>query len=145
MNKETIINSIKNIPSGYILDIDIDHFDQINKNYGHDTGDRVLFEVPERAKAVLKSHGLDVDVIRIDGDEFIVILKEKPIDFVKSISSEIIYAMDRELNFDGTIVKFSISIGISEFSLNSSDEVVKNAQSAMLKAKENGRNQYSLA
>lgn len=146
MNKETIINNIKGIPSGYILDIDIDHFDMINKNYGHDIGDRVLFEVPERAKSILKGHDLNTEVIRIGGDEFIVIIKDKPVEFIKSVSTDIICAIDREFNFDGTIVKLSICIGISEFSLNNNDDqVVKNANDAMLQAKENGRNQYRLS
>lgn len=146
MNMDTVLKSIKDISSGYVLDIDIDHFDQINKNYGHDIGDKVLFEVPERVKYVLKSHGLNSDIIRIGGDEFCVIIKQQPVEFVESVSADIISSLDRSFNFDGTIVKISISIGISEFSFNQdNDEAVKKANNAMLHAKENGRNQYSLA
>jgi len=146
MNKDLIINKIHALSNGYVLDIDIDGFKQINDTYGYDIGDKVLIEVPKRIKEVLKNHQLDIDVVRISGDEFAVIIKEQPINFIEQLSSDIINVMSSEFIFDELSLPITISIGISDFTVDrNNEEVIKNANSAMLLAKTNGRNQYKLA
>ena len=146
MNKDLIKNKIHALSNGYVLDIDIDGFKQINDAYGFDIGDKVLIEVPKRIKEVLKNHQLDIDVVRISGDEFAVIIKDQTINFIEQLSSDIINIMSSEFIFDKLSLPITVSIGISDFTVDCNNvEVIKNANSAMLLAKTNGRNQYKLA
>lgn len=146
MNKDLIIKKIHALSNGYVLDIDIDGFKQINDGYGYDIGDKVLIEVPKRIKEVLNNHQLDIDVVRISGDEFAVIIKDQPINFIEQLSADIINIMSSEFIFDKLSLPITVSIGISDFTVDcNNEEVIKNANSAMLLAKTNGRNQYKLA
>lgn len=145
MNKDIIINKIHSVSNGYILDIDIDHFDQINKNYGYEIGDKVLIEVPERIKKVLNHHQLNVDVTRINNDEFAVILKYKSKAFIEKLSEDIIQAISSKFIFNELSFHVTVSIGISDFTVDCDNkEVIKNANNAMVLAKRNGRNQYKV-
>lgn len=145
MNKDIVFEKINAVSNGYALDIDIDHFDSVNKNYGHDIGDKVLVEVPERIKKVLIKHNLNVEVTRINNDEFAVIIKDQSKAFIEKLSEDIINAMADEFVFDNLSFHVTVSIGISNFSVEyDNEEIIKNANDAMLLAKENGRNQYKL-
>ncbi len=145
MNKTLILEKIKMFSNGYILDIDIDHFAQINKRYGYNIGDKVLIEIPKRIKMVLANHKIDVDVIRINNDEFAVILKNQSISFIEKLSEDIISAMSHEFLFDDLSIHVSVSIGISDFTVGcNNEEIIKNVKNAMLQAKKNGRNQYKI-
>lgn len=145
MNKDIVFEKINAVSNGYVLDIDIDHFDSVNKNYGHDIGDKLLVEVPERIKKVLIKHNLNVDVTRIKNDEFAVIIKDQSKAFIEKLSEDIINAMADKFVFDDLSFHATVSIGISNFSVEyNNEEIIKNANDAMLLAKENGRNQYKL-
>lgn len=146
MNKDLLMKELHALSNGYVLDIDIDGFMKINDNYGYDIGDKVLIEVPKRVKAVLNNHQLDVDVVRISGDEFAVIIKDHPREFIEQLSADIIEIMSCKFVFDELSLPITVSIGISDFTVDcKNEEVIKNANSAMLMAKRNGRNQYKLA
>jgi|GEM_PF-1350395 len=146
MNKDVVINNINNSSNGFVLDIDIDHFDNINKNHGFEIGDKVLIEVPNRIKAVLENYNIKTEVTRINNDEFAVIIKNESKNLITKLSNDIIASAEPEFIFGETSVKLTLSIGISEFSFGSNNEdVIKNANEAMLNAKKNGRNQYSLS
>lgn len=146
MNRDVLIDKISSINRGFILDVDIDYFQQINDNYGYNIGDKVLIEVPERIKTVLNIHKLDVDVTRINADEFAVIIKDKSKDFIEKISFDIINIMSEKFIFDEVYLDVTVSIGISDFTVDCNDEgVLKNAKEAMILAKKNGRNQYKLS
>jgi AraC family transcriptional regulator len=146
MNKDLITQKIKIISNGYILDIDIDNFDNINKTYGYNIGDKVLIEVPRRIKIILNSYNMDIDVTRVNGDEFAVIVKDESKDFIEKLSNDIINAMSPEFIFDKLAVNLTVSIGISDFIVDCDDEkVIKNANNAMILAKRNGRNQYKMS
>lgn len=143
MNKDIIVKKINGLQKGYILDIDIDHFEEINNNYGYNIGDKVLIKVPERINEVLSYHKVDADVTRINNDEFAVIIKDKSEDFIVKLSADIIQAMSQVFIFGELSVNLTVSIGISDFTVHSNDkEVIRNANKAMLQAKRNGKNQY---
>lgn len=145
MNKDIILNKIHCVSKGHILDIDIDHFDQINENYGYEIGDKVLIEVPERIKMVLNHYQLNVDVTRINNDEFAVIIKDKSKSFIEKLSEDIIQVISSEFVFNELSFNVTVSIGISDFTVDcDNNEVIKNANNAMALAKRNGRNQYKI-
>ncbi|WBW95522.1 diguanylate cyclase domain-containing protein [Oceanirhabdus sp. W0125-5] len=142
-SNDTVLETIKNSTNGYVLDIDIDSFLKINNTFGHKNGDIVLLEVHKRISEVLKVNNIDTEVYRIAGDEFGVVLKNIDENLVKKISSEIIDSMNTPINGEDAEIPCTLTIGISEFSINTdSSKVLDSAKKAMFTAKENGKNQY---
>jgi len=144
MNTTAVIQNIDNHTNGYLLDIDIDNFLRINTNYGYSTGDKILIEVPNRIQTVLNNHKIETNVIRVNNDEFVIIIKDKPKTFIEELSKEIINIISNPFVFDELWINLTVSIGISSFSApNNNEKAIKTANSAMLLAKANGKNQYT--
>ncbi|MBO8160169.1 MAG: diguanylate cyclase [Thermosipho sp. (in: Bacteria)] len=145
MENGEVMKILKSLEGGYILDVDIDRFADINENFGRKAGDFVLIEVSKRIKEVLEKYSIESDVIRIAGDEFMVIIKEKDLNFVKNLTQEILKRMKDPIEFDGKILDISVSIGVSEFYTGLGEEkVIENARNAMLDAKREGRNRFKI-
>ncbi|CCJ33468.1 diguanylate cyclase domain-containing protein [Caloramator australicus] len=145
MNKESVLQQIHNTSNGYILDVDIDKFEGINKIYGYDIGDKVLIEVPRRIKEVLEELNLPSQVIRISNDEFVVIVKHQPIEFIEMLSQKILDAMKPKFQFGDISFDVSVSIGITNFTISSADdEIINKVKDAMLLAKKEGRNRFKV-
>lgn len=146
MNMNEVAKTLETLENGYLLDIDIDHFDAINKNYGYDIGDKVLVEVPTRTNFVLRKYNLRVEVIRIGNDEYVVILKNMEKSLAVEISKEIIQVMQQKFVFGDTTLEITVSVGIAEFSTAFKQEaIIKNVKDAMFQAKKSGRNQYHVS
>lgn len=115
---------------------DLDNFKNVNDNYGHQTGDKVLKHFAE----ILRSYFHPDDVIgRIGGDEFMVlVLGEMPEEFADNRCRSIIHEI-RTSKIDG-IKGVTCSIGIAEDAQGKKfDELYKMADSALYKSKENGK------
>ena len=125
-----------------VLFLDLDKFKHINDSLGHQVGDSLLKEVASRIKNCVR----EIDTVaRLGGDEFIVVLEQiKDIDVVKPLAKRILDELLREFKIDGHKLFISVSIGISIFPRDgqSSGELIKHSDSAMYKAKEQGRNNY---
>lgn len=122
-----------------LMMLDIDYFKEINDEYGHLVGDDVLRKVAKEIKKSLR--GID-KVGRYGGEEFIVILPE--IELNNSISvAERIRKNIEKLTFNNVDNSITISIGIAKWNENllNIDELVKNADKQLYRAKYNGRNQ----
>ena len=127
-----------------LLMIDIDRFKTINDNYGHSTGDKVLIELAN----LLKNRLRDVDIVaRLGGEEFGVLLpKTKASDAYKlaeDIRQEIAAT---PVQADGKEISFTVSIGVSAFSqgLSDIDGMLKNADQALYRSKDQGRNRTNI-
>lgn len=127
-----------------IMMFDIDHFKSINDTYGHAAGDLMLTEVVnEILKFIRKSDKL----IRWGGDEFIVIFyglqEENALDFGNRALSIV---SSLRIPFGDKEISTSLSIGFTFFKETDSDfnDVLKRADEALYKSKENGRNQVNL-
>lgn len=143
-NDDVLKNSISQNLKGYMVDIDIDRFDNINNNYGRDFGDVVLREVPKRIDKVLKELKIDSRVVRIAGDEFALVLKDLPKEKVIQMAETILKAMIEPITFKDKSLKVSVSLGIAKYDSSGLEEVKKSAFDAMMQAKHKGRNTYSL-
>ena len=133
--------SQKNQQKYSILMIDIDHFKNINDNYGHKTGDEILKLIAQSIKKELKESAI---ASRIGGEEFAVILKETLLEDALIIAEKIrknifniLYIKEKNI-----VVKASVSIGVSESinTDNSFEITLSRADNALYKAKEEGRN-----
>lgn len=127
-----------------VMFLDLDHFKLINDTMGHEVGDLLLQAVAERLTTALRQ----VDTVtRMGGDEFTVILSdiEGPQD-AEHIAKRILEAMSTPFALAGQEVFVSTSIGISIYPADGVDAqtLVKNADTAMYKAKELGRNNYQV-
>ena len=125
-----------------ILFIDLDRFKIINDSMGHNAGDALLRQVAER----LNESRREVDIIaRVGGDEFVVALTEvQKIDAVTTIAQNLMCAIARPYYVDGQEIHVTPSMGVSIFPKDGDDIVtlVKNADRAMYRAKERGRNSF---
>ncbi|HZZ05691.1 GGDEF domain-containing protein [Paraburkholderia sp.] len=125
-----------------VLFVDLDRFKQINDQFGHSIGDKVLTAVAQRLKQVLCT--ADV-AARLGGDEFIVLIEgPRSLEATPGIASRIMGALNEELLIDGQSMTVGASIGISQFPDDSAtvEELLLNADAAMYAAKSGGRCGY---
>ncbi len=136
-----------------LLFIDIDNFKRINDSFGHSIGDKLLRTVAGQLLACLRrsdSVGRDLDeervsVARLGGDEFTVLLTHlEKAEAAARIAKRVIEAVSVPFLLGDEEVVVTPSIGISVFPYDgdSVEELVKNADTAMFHAKENGKNNY---
>jgi diguanylate cyclase (GGDEF)-like protein/PAS domain S-box-containing protein len=126
-----------------LLFIDLDRFKQINDSFGHPTGDQVLRQVANRLQQQIR----EVDTIaRIGGDEFTVILHDvEHTQDIAKIADKLLRVFNQGFLVHDQELFLSTSIGICIYPQDGSDAntLIRNADSAMYKAKEQGRNTYS--
>ncbi|WP_139249352.1 diguanylate cyclase domain-containing protein [Malonomonas rubra] len=125
--------------------IDLDHFKEINDNFGHDHGDLVLIDVAQRLANTVRESDT---VARLGGDEFLVLLEDiDNVQLVEVMAERICEALTHEMERDTYRQKLSASIGISIFPEDGSTghELLKTADKAMYQAKGKGRANYQFA
>jgi len=124
--------------------LDLDRFKPINDSLGHEAGDALLKEVGARLTNCLRTGDT---VGRMGGDEFTILLADlaQP-DDVMGICQHIITALSAPFVISGRELFVSASIGVSVFPVDGrdSDTLLKNADAAMYRAKEQGRNNCQL-
>lgn len=125
-----------------VLFLDLDRFKSVNDSMGHSAGDELLCEVAKRMRECLRHADT---VARMGGDEFAVLLSRiiEPPD-TGIVSDKIITALARPFTIQGRECHIGVSIGIGVFPDHSDDAetLLKIADSAMYRAKEDGRNCY---
>ena len=128
---------------GALLFLDLDNFKEINDSLGHEAGDRLLRDVAERLAQC--AGGVDEPLARMGGDEFTILLPEigQPED-AAAVAQKLLDLFDRPVLLDGHELFVAASIGISLFPEDGADAptLLKNADVAMYRAKDQGRNRY---
>ncbi len=127
-----------------VMFLDLDYFKHINDSLGHAVGDTLLQGVAQR----LRNSVREIDTVaRQGGDEFVIILPEieGPPDALLVVR-RIIKIMERPFHLGDHEVFVSVSLGITIFpdDGDSREDLVKNADLAMYRAKDQGRNNYQL-
>lgn len=124
----------------YVLFIDLDNFKVINDNLGHAAGDELLTEVAVRMRASLREQDT---VARLGGDEFILLIEDNGADLVASTAKRIVDLLSASFRIHGQEIFVSASVGVSVYPDDGADSetLLKNADTAMYKAKEQGKNQ----
>lgn len=127
-----------------VLMLDLDHFKFINDKYGHGGGDLLLKVVSKRLAGSIREGDV---VARLGGDEFGMILYDvHNVNDALPVAQKIITAVGQNIELEEATVNVSCSIGIyqyDDYSLEM-DEVIKNADTALYEAKEEGRNNYQV-
>ena len=125
-----------------VLFLDIDGFKMINDCKGHGMGDQILQEVAERLLKTLRKSDV---IARHGGDEFIVIIEELDnCSGVELIANKIINCFQEPFHLENQDYFLTTSVGVAVYPADGQtpDMLIKNADIAMYKAKENGKNQY---
>ena len=124
--------------------VDLDNFKLINDSLGHDVGDQVLKIVSERLAACIR----DGDTVaRLGGDEFVLLVTEHGRDSGRlRVAQRVIAAIAQPFAIDQREFKVTCSIGIASFPHDGTDAdtLLRNADTAMYRAKELGRNTFQL-
>ncbi len=136
-----------------LLMIDIDHFKKINDGLGHQIGDLVIRKIAE----ILKKHVKEELVFRYGGEEFIILLPNFELEKALKVAERLRRKIERDKIIELENKNFSnitVSVGVShlkkehlsEFPLAdfAISDLIKKADSALYKAKQNGRNQVCI-
>lgn len=125
--------------SGAALFIDLDRFKSINDLHGHAIGDCLLVTVAERLKA---TSGIEV-AARLAGDEFVALVRGK-VSTATGIAQQFLDALGTPIRTSAATFELTASIGVAELHRPATaDEVVTNADLAMMRAKLHGRGRIS--
>ena len=125
-----------------LLFVDLDGFKTVNDTFGHEAGDVTLREIAVRLRACLR----EGDVIgRIGGDEFVVLIEEfgEP-EQLALVARKILETVGQPVPVWGHECRVTASVGISAYPKDGKDSetLLKNADSAMYRAKEQGKNRF---
>ena len=124
------------------LMLDIDHFKKVNDTYGHQAGDSVIQSLAHLIKRCVRETDL---AGRYGGEEFAVILTDSAVDNAVTVAERLRrLAEHSQVEHEGQIIKFNISVGLAEFSplCDSPMEWLERADQALYQAKQTGRNKY---
>lgn len=140
--KETFNSSLENSQMFGVLILDIDFFKSINDTRGHLAGDALLVEVADRLRNCVKPTDI---IARLGGDEFAIIVPDIDAQTdLDELANNITNALSEIYKFESIRIQTSASTGIAVFPIHnhSPEDLFKNADIALYKAKEQGRNQY---
>jgi diguanylate cyclase (GGDEF)-like protein/PAS domain S-box-containing protein len=129
-----------------VVFVDLDGFKAINDGLGHDVADQVLVEVALRLRDNVRP--LDT-VARLGGDEFVIMCKDVvpgESGSVIEIGERLVRAFGRPIVVDGTEVTVTASIGIAYGAgpRNTAEDLIRDADTAMYRAKARGKNRYEV-
>ena len=127
-----------------VLFLDLDRFKQINDSRGHETGDKLLKQVAERVRATVRAEDI---VVRMGGDEFIVVLQSiRSTDVISEMAARINAALSAPVVVDGHPLVTTASIGVGLYPRDGADmgELLRHSDTAMYQAKDRGRNNFQL-
>lgn len=125
-----------------VLFLDLDGFKNINDTLGHSAGDRFLKQIAARLQAQMR--GEDT-VARLGGDEFMVLLEVgSQLKDVGSVAKKILAALAQPIDIEQRPLVVTTSIGISLYPDDgtTAETLIRNADTAMYRAKERGKNNY---
>ena len=125
-----------------VMLLDLDHFKDVNDTLGHSVGDQLLQVVGERLTSLLRKGDT---VARMGGDEFMLLLPEiAQVEDAAKVAANILEAFSKPFVFDGHELHVTTSIGIAMYPEDGEDgdALMKNADIAMYRAKDQGRDNY---
>jgi diguanylate cyclase (GGDEF)-like protein/PAS domain S-box-containing protein len=139
---QAILQSSRHKKSLAVLFVDLDGFKQVNDDYGHAVGDKVLLEVAGNMGRALR----EVDTLsRFGGDEFVAVLPDlEHISDCELILKRILKSIEKPIKIGGEVLTLSASIGVTVHPQDGADaeQLIRHADQAMYTAKGKGKNRY---
>lgn len=139
--KEECARSLRFNSALGVMMLDIDKFKMVNDTYGHIAGDRVIKNIVIETQKILRSGDI---LIRYGGEEFLLILPGANIENTYKVAERIRFAINQsKIVYGENEIQVNVSIGIDscpESNVTEPLELIKNADTALYKAKSSGRN-----
>jgi diguanylate cyclase (GGDEF)-like protein len=127
-----------------VVYLDLDGFKFINDNWGHSIGDSLLQSLALRLKRSVR----EVDTVaRIGGDEFVILMPDvRRTDDMSGVAQKLLSAVDRPFQLEGKTLQVTTSIGVALYPEDgeNAEGLLRNADAAMYRAKDLGRNSFQL-
>ncbi len=138
---EAFAASRRGAPSFAVLYFDLDRFKDINDTLGHPAGDLLLRQVADRVRGTVRSGDV---VARFGGDEFAILQPQALDEKAANLAGRINEVLARPFVIEGNDVHITASVGIAQYSheIAAPDEIIMQADVALYRAKEDGRNCY---
>ena len=126
-----------------VLCIDLDDFKTVNDSLGHAAGDRMLQEISERLRGVVRRAD---SVARLGGDEFAVLIHDEPADAALEVADRVLAALTKPIVLaPGVVAHSGASIGIAYGEpTDSVESLLRDADIAMYTAKNNGKGRWEV-
>ncbi|CAA6818705.1 MAG: diguanylate cyclase/phosphodiesterase (GGDEF & EAL domains) with PAS/PAC sensor(s) [uncultured Sulfurovum sp.] len=139
--KESLKEARNKRSQGGLFFLDIDHFKMVNDNLGHDIGDKILLKITKRLKSVLNKKYF---LARFGGDEFVLIVDNASDSELRKVADSVMEQFIQPFKVEKYLLDMTTSVGICTFPdmISSSSQLLKQADIAMYKAKDSGRNTY---
>jgi len=124
-----------------VMFLDLDHFKDINDTLGHSVGDGLLIEASKRLKQMMREEDT---IARFGGDEFIILLPNIELGGASQIAQNLLNAFKKPFQINEHELTISSSIGIALYPNDGNDfeTLYKSADTAMYRAKQEGRNSF---
>ena len=125
--------------------LDLDGFKEVNDQYGHEAGDKLLISISHRLKDVLRQEDM---IARLGGDEFVCVMVDlkKPADCVP-VLKRMLTIVKEPIAIDGEMLEVSASIGVTFYTNKESidaDQLIRQSDMAMYEAKQSGKNRFHI-
>jgi diguanylate cyclase (GGDEF)-like protein/PAS domain S-box-containing protein len=141
--QQALASSLRKQNQGAVMFIDLDNFKLVNDTLGHHLGDLLLQDVAHRLQAAVRESDT---VARLGGDEFVVMLEELSSDreeaasHAQMVADKILSELGKSCHLDGHDINITCSIGVTLFSAQPAEDLMKQADLAMYQAKNAGKN-----
>lgn len=140
--RQAVVHAKSNGTNLYVLFLDLDLFKMINDTMGHTQGDEMLKQVGKRLSDSIRKNDI---VARIGGDEFLIMLRDVSSEReIVNIATFVLEQINRPFMINQRPFHITCSIGISKFPFDGEDAetIIKHADLALNKAKEEGKNRF---
>ncbi len=144
LDQNSLIEIKSTSPILAVMFLDLDRFKLVNDTMGHAAGDRLLIEVAKRLTECMFDNTF---LARMGGDEFMILVPElQSVESIQQFAQMILQSFESPFFVEEMSLYIGTSIGISLYPNDGQDEetLMKNADTAMFRAKERGRNHYQL-
>lgn len=128
--------------SGALLFLDLDNFKVVNDTFGHTFGDRLLVRIGEMFENISNERHF---IARMGGDEFVILLGEiQDVEEVLAYARQVVSLFAEPLSLGEKLCHITVSVGVTVFPTDgvTAEELFKNADLAMYRAKAEGKNRY---
>ena len=128
----------------FLYYIDLDNFKTINDAFGHNIGDAFLKAIATRIKRIASGYDF---IARIGGDEFVIVIDDaRKHDLKEFIAEYLLTLFEKPVEAEGLEVFLGASIGVAEYPLHGETfaELLRNADAALYKSKNDGRGTYQV-
>lgn len=127
-----------------LMFLDLDYFKTVNDSFGHPMGDKLLIEVANRLRKITNS---SASLARLGGDEFAILFqKALPLEELEQIANSMLAAIEQPFEVEGEKLQIGVSIGVALAPHHGTrpDQLLRNVDLALYRAKESGRNAFKV-